>query len=403
MLDCDHPNKAVEKRLESIYALHNKKMDFRLDKGPYRDLLTNLRNPQNNMPSTIHVAGTNGKGSTIAFLGSLLEAAGLTVHIYASPHLIKFNERIILGGQQITDDQLIHYMDVIDDANNGNPLTFFEYTTTLAFKAFADTPADICLLETGLGGRLDCTNVIENPIATIITPIGYDHMDWLGADINAIAGEKAGIMKAGAPCFIAPQPHDVMDVFKVKSKETDCDLHFVDRMDDLPALGLVGDHQKDNASVALSVLSSLGLTQGSQNTALQNTKWPARMEKMNDNPEIWFDCGHNVDGAKTIATQLDKWKTDNPTRPIHLVLGLANDKDPNEFLSLLVPYINSITCVDLMNARNPQSAKDLASKITVFDDVKIKKDIQCAIHNDQNAINLITGSLYLYQNLKFDI
>jgi dihydrofolate synthase/folylpolyglutamate synthase len=403
MLDCDHPNKAVEKRLESIYALHHKKMDFRLDKGSYRDLLTALGNPHNNMPSTIHVAGTNGKGSTIAFLRSMLEAAGLTVHIYTSPHLIKFNERIILGGQQITDDQLIHYMDVIDDANHGSPLTFFEYTTALAFKAFADTLADICLLETGLGGRLDCTNVIENPLATIITSIGYDHMDWLGADINAIAGEKAGIMKAGAPCFIAPQNYDIMPVFTAKSKDAECDLHFVDRMDDLPALGLVGDHQKDNASVAISTLSSLGLITKSHVHTLQNTKWPARMEKMNDNPEIWFDCGHNVDGAKTIATQLNIWKKENPTRHIHLVLGLAGDKDPNEFLSPLVPYINSITCVDLMNARNPQSAKDLASKITVFDDVQIKKDVQSAIHNDRNAINLITGSLYLYQNVKSDI
>jgi dihydrofolate synthase/folylpolyglutamate synthase len=181
--DCNHPNADVQKRLEAIYNLHSKKTVFRLDEGSYIDLLEKIGNPHLHCPPTIHVAGTNGKGSTIAFLKSLYEAEGETVHAYNSPHLLTFNERVTLAGDHIDDDRLIKYLDLIETTNDGAPLTFFEYTTALAFKAFAEHPADILLLETGLGGRLDCTNVITNPIATIITPIGYDHMDFLGSDI----------------------------------------------------------------------------------------------------------------------------------------------------------------------------------------------------------------------------
>jgi len=375
-------------------------MDFRLDKGPYRGLLVKLGNPQNNLPPVIHVAGTNGKGSTIAFLRSLLEHAGLKVHTYTSPHLIKFNERIVLGSEQITDDQFLCYLDMIDEANNKNPLTFFEYTTALAFKAFADHPADICLLETGLGGWLDCTNVIEKPIATIITSIGYDHLDWLGADIKAIASEKAGIMKANTPCFVAPQAHDVIDVFEKKAQEVGCELHHVERLSDLPELGLVGDHQKDNASVALTALSLLNIIQDLQASALTTTKWPARMEKLSDDPEIWFDCGHNKDGAEAIAAQLELWKIENANRNIHLVLGLAADKDPNEFLAPLLPHINSLTCVDLPNARNPQDALSLKNKIRCDININTEKRVKNAIQTSPHCITLITGSLYLYESVK---
>ena len=401
-LDCNHPNIAIEKRLERIYALHTKKMDFRLDKGPYIDLLANLGNPHLNCPPIIHIAGTNGKGSTLAFLKSICEEAGLSIHAYTSPHLIKFNERITLNGRHIDDDQLIEYLNLIDKTNSGAPLTFFEYTTALAFKAFADHPADIVLLETGLGGRLDCTNVIENPLATIITAIGYDHMDWLGSDIAAIAGEKAGIMKAGSPCFIAPQNHDVRDVLKQKSEIVGCDIHFVKRMDNLSELGLVGDHQRDNASVAVHAIQSVrkDISQNIIDRGLGKTQWPARMEKLSDTPDIWFDCGHNVDGAKTIAAKMKIWKTENPNRQIHLVLGLAADKDPNAFLSPILDYCDSITCVDLLNARNPQYAHDLKDKIEVDVNVSLSSTahIKDAIRDkdDKTAITFICGSLYLY-------
>ena len=207
-VDASHSDPSIQSRLEAIYKLHTKKMDFRLDEGPYRDLLDKLGNPQNHLPPAIHFAGTNGKGSTLAFMKSIFEEAGLSVHTYTSPHLLKFNERITLNGAHISNDKLLQYLDLIESANEDAPVTFFEYTTALAFKAMTDHPADICLIETGLGGRLDCSNVIERPLATAITSIGYDHMDWLGTRIADIAYEKAGIMKSGCPCFIAPQIYD---------------------------------------------------------------------------------------------------------------------------------------------------------------------------------------------------
>jgi len=398
--DCAHSNQDIKKRLEAIYALNPAKTIFRLDEGPYIDLLEKLGNPHLNIPPTIHVAGTNGKGSTIAFLKSLYEADGKTVHAYNSPHLLKFNERITLAGNHIDDNTLLKYLALIETANDGAQLTFFEYTTALAFKAFADHPADVLLLETGLGGRLDCTNVIPNPIATIITPIGYDHMDFLGADIETIAGEKAGIIKANAPCFITPQAHDVNHVFEQKAKEVGCDIHFVERLNDLPELGLIGDHQKDNASVALSIASSCGLTTGSQ--ALKTTKWPARMEKISDTPEIWFDCGHNIDGAKTIAEQLKKWKSETPNQKIHLIIGLASDKNAQDFIDPMVNHIDSITCIDLLNSRNPQTGINLANKFTASQPISTNTTIAQAIDTIGNnkEVIVITGSLYLYDQIK---
>jgi dihydrofolate synthase/folylpolyglutamate synthase len=399
-LDCGHSNDIIQKRLEAIYDLHTKKMDFRLDKGPYIDLLAALGNPHLHLPPVIHVAGTNGKGSTIAFLKSIYEAAGLSVHVYTSPHLIQFNERIVLGGAQITDDQLLHYFDLIDKANDGASITFFEYTTALAFKAFADNPADICLLETGLGGRLDCTNVIQNPLATLITPIGYDHTEWLGHDIKAIAGEKAGIIKAGVPCFISPQSHDVIDVFEIKADELNAPLHIVKTKHDLPALGLIGEHQKDNASVAIEVVRKNhdDINDDIITKGLKNTKWPARMEKISNDPEIWFDCGHNAEGAKTIAQQLKQWKDDESNTPVHLILGLAADKNPNEFLKQIINHIDTLTCVDLLNARNPQSGEELKEKLDMLTNSYHYRDINELLANigkNNNKI-IITGSLYLY-------
>jgi dihydrofolate synthase/folylpolyglutamate synthase len=399
-LDCGHSNDIIQKRLEAIYDLHTKKMDFRLDKGPYIDLLAALGNPHLHLPPVIHVAGTNGKGSTIAFLKSIYEAAGLSVHVYTSPHLIQFNERIVLGGAQITDDQLLHYFDLIDKANDGASITFFEYTTALAFKAFADNPADICLLETGLGGRLDCTNVIQNPLATLITPRGYDHTEWLGHDIKAIAGEKAGIIKAGVPCFISPQSHDVIDVFEIKADELNAPLHIVKTKHDLPALGLIGEHQKDNASVAIEVVRKNhdDINDDIITKGLKNTKWPARMEKISNDPEIWFDCGHNAEGAKTIAQQLKQWKDDESNTPVHLILGLAADKNPNEFLKQIINHIDTLTCVDLLNARNPQSGEELKEKLDMLTNSYHYRDINELLANigkNNNKI-IITGSLYLY-------
>ena len=407
VLDCNHPNPHVQKRLEAIYGLHTKKMDFRLDKGPYIDLLASLGNPQLNLPPVIHIAGTNGKGSTLAFLKSIYERAGLRVHAYTSPHLLKFNERIQLAGYDIGDDRLIHYLDLITETNDGARITFFEFTTAMAIKAFADNPADICLLETGLGGRLDCTNIVPNPIATIITSIGYDHMDWLGHEINDIAAEKAGIMKSGAPCFVAPQRHDIAQTLTSHAEKIECAIHFIERMNDLPDLSLVGDHQLDNASVAVKTVKTIhpNVAETAIIEGLGSARWPARMEKISNTPEIWFDCGHNSDGAYAIATQLKHWKKGDPSRKINLILGLAADKNPDDFLAPMMDYIDHITCVDLPNARNPQTAKDLADKITIFDSVKTANSIDIGIVNNSksNEVTLVTGSLYLYEQIKHKI
>ena len=403
-VDAHHPNSHIQSKLESIYRLHHKKMDFRIDAGPYRELLEKLGNPQNKLPPTIHLAGTNGKGSTQAFIKSICESSGLKVHSYTSPHLIKFNERITLDGQHINDDTLLHYLDLIEITNAGAPITFFEYTTAIAFKAMADHPADVCLLETGLGGQLDCTNVIENPIATIITSIGHDHMDWLGSDIATIAFEKAGIMKHKVPCIVAPQKYDdkVRSVFITSAEKLNCDIHFVERMPNLPILGLIGDHQKDNASTALKALSITHpeFKNEAIETGLKKTAWPARMEKLSDVPEIWFDCGHNAEGALVIAEQLKQWKIDKPERHVHLIIGLASDKDAHKFVLPLWEYCSHITCVDLLNARNAQTGVDLMKRLnpnnfsinscdTVFNAIKN--------HPAKHALTLVTGSLYLYE------
>ena len=372
-------------------------MDFRLDEGPYIHLLDKLGNPHLSLPPVIHIAGTNGKGSTLAFLKSILQEAGLKVHAYTSPHLIKFNERITLSNIDIDDETLLHYLDLVEITNDGASITFFEYTTALAFKAFADQPVDICLLETGLGGRLDCTNVVPSPLATVITSIGHDHMDWLGSDIETIAGEKAGIMKPKSSCIVAPQLYDVIHVFEHKAKDLNCDVYCVERENDLPPLGLIGEHQEDNASTAIKTISIThpDITQSQINKGLTTAKWPARMEKITESPDIWFDCGHNKEGALTISKHLKQWKSEYPNRPIHLILGLAADKDPNDFMESLWEYCDSVTCIDLMNARNAQSGEALQKRLSrpVKTSDTIKNALQ-TLPND-NGIRLMTGSLYL--------
>ena len=405
--DAHHKNPDLQKRLEAIFRLNPAKSVFRLDKGPYVDLLAALDNPHLHLPPVIHIAGTNGKGSTLAFLKSLYEAAGLSVHAYTSPHLLSFNERITLNGQPINDTRLDAYLTIVETANAGNAVTFFEYTTAMAFKVMADTPSDIVLLETGLGGRLDCTNVVPNPVATVITAIGYDHMDWLGGNIETIAWEKAGIMKPGVPCVIAPQAHEkVYPVFEKHAAEVGCDVHFVKRWEDLPPLGLLGDHQKDNASTALDTFDiTVKQFNGDIAQALQNTYWPARMEKVSDDPEIWFDCGHNADGAKVIAAQLKQWKAEQPDRPIHIIVGLAGDKNAVDFITPLKPYCDTVTCVDLPNARNPSTGEAIVVTLAGLNipNLSAARDIKSALRNapfKDNHLTLICGSLYLYGEVR---
>lgn len=410
--DAAHPNAEIATRLNAIYALHRKANDFRLTNSPYNDLLAALGDPHLRLPPVIHLAGTNGKGSTLAFLKAIYEAAGYSVHTYTSPHLTHFNERIGLNGNPIDDATLLRYLDMTERANAGRAVTFFEYTTAMAFKAMADHPADICLIETGLGGRLDCTNIIPDPIATVITSIGYDHMEFLGHEITQIATEKAGIMKLNTPCIIAPQIYpETMPVFENHAAAMESALYPVTTRDDLPPLGLIGAHQQQNAATALETVAvlqgRLPVSDDAMRHGLANARWRGRMEKitsgalahaLHEGTELWFDCGHNAEGAMTIGAQLATWKRAQPNRPIHIIMGLAGDKDPNEFLKHLWDWADTVTCVDLPNARTPQSGSDLAGKITAQKPVLTAPDVASALHHitDGNALILVCGSVYLY-------
>jgi dihydrofolate synthase/folylpolyglutamate synthase len=413
--DAVHPNTDIARKLERIYALHNIDSDFRLTRSPYNDLLKKLGNPHHHLPPTIHIAGTNGKGSTQAFLKSIYQTAGYKVHAYTSPHLLTFNERITIANDYITDDALIHYLDMMENANDGQAVTFFEYTTALAFKAFADTPADICILETGLGGRLDCTNIIPTAAATIITNIGFDHMDYLGDTIEKIAGEKAGIIKNGVPCIIAPQEfNDVYTVFEDKAKTLNAPLYTTDNTIGQDEISLVGAHQGRNAATAIKAVEVLQNTikvpQSAIDVGIANTKWPARMECIKGGPifdmipdgcELWFDCGHNAQGAKTIGAQFGTWKAKHPNRAIHVVMGLANDKNPNDFIAPFIEKCDTLTCVDLVNARNPQSADSLANKLTPYNakTASTTREAVDKLNLSKTDIVLVCGSLYLYKEV----
>lgn len=410
----------LQDRLNRIYGFNRSDIASTDLRSPYIELLNRLGNPHLHLPPTIHIAGTNGKGSTLAFIRSIYEAEGYIVHAYTSPHLIQFNERIVIGGQMITDSVLLDYMDMVDAAKGDLQIGFSEYITALAFKVFVDHPADLCLLETGLGGRLDPTNIIPSPYATVITPIGYDHMDYLGHTIKDIAAEKAGIIKPHTPCIIAQQLYpDIMPIFETKSDANHAKLYRADVKRDLPPLGLHGGHQRINASTALTVIDILKnhfpVGDMAQINGLQNCRWPARMEhitrgKIHDilpqTCELWFDGGHNTEGAQTIAQQLYQWKT-HQHKNIHIIIGMNASKDAYGFVSKFINHATTVTCIDLPQARPAQSGAMLKQSIIKHIEssatpIHSSTDIQSAIQAlslDQDDIILICGSLYLYEKL----
>lgn len=424
--DAAHPNPEVAKRLQHIYTLHRTDIDLRLGGSPYAALLEKLGNPHKKLPPVVHVAGTNGKGSVIAFMRAMLEAAGYKVHVYTSPHLVTFNERIRLAGALVSDDALINFYDRVKAANTGAAITFFEYTTAMAFVAFAETPADVVLLETGMGGRLDCTNVIENPAATIITKISFDHMEFLGTTLPAIAGEKAGIMKAGVPCVIGPQmaPDAVLPVFENAAKTTGANLCVIGKdvtqslPSGYPVPNLVGAHQLENAATALAAIDILNakgfaVSDNAKKYGISHTDWPARMQRITDGPiaallpqgwELWFDAAHNDSGAMALATQLAQWKAEEPSTPIHLIVGLAADKDVEVFFQALSDRYDSVTLIDLPHSRKPSKAAETRAKLGdltltgCYEKKCIRDAVEALITIKANPRNklIICGSLYLY-------
>ncbi|MGE4326068.1 MAG: folylpolyglutamate synthase/dihydrofolate synthase family protein, partial [Pseudodonghicola sp.] len=330
-----------------MMALHPKIIDLTLDRV-WR-LLAALDNPQDRLPPVIHVAGTNGKGSTQAMIRAGLEGAGLVAHAYTSPHLARFHERIRVAGELISEPALSAVLDECYAANDGGSITYFEITTCAALLAFARTPADYTLLEVGLGGRLDATNVIAKPALTIITPVSIDHEAFLGDTLAKIAFEKAGILKRGVPCVVGPQEEEAMEVIEAQAarlgapliahgqhwhvqREGDRLIYQDERgLLDLPLPNLPGAHQLQNAGAALAALRHLGLGEEACEAAVTRAYWPARLQRLKTGPlveaapgaELWLDGGHNPAAGIVLGAHLQSL----PKRPTHLICGMLNTKD----------------------------------------------------------------------------
>ncbi len=406
--------------LERLMTLHPKIIDLTL--GRIERLLAALGHPELRLPPVVHVAGTNGKGSTLAMIRGGLEAEGKRVHVYTSPHLARFHERVRVAGEIISEDALIALLERCEAANGGEPITFFEITTAAALLAFAETPADYTLLEVGLGGRLDATNVIDRPAVTVITPVSIDHQQYLGETLGEIAGEKAGILKPGVPGVIGAQEADALDVIEARAARIGAPLTVANRdwqvweergrmafldekgLLDLPRPNLIGAHQVANAGAALAALRVLGVSDAGCEAAVTKAEWPARLQRLRQGPlvaaagscELWLDGGHNPAAGEALAEALRRL----PERPLHLVTGILNTKDIAGFLRPLAALAR-----DLRGVSIPGEAATLAAEetVTVAREVgmeaKPATDVEAAITEiragDPEARILICGSLYL--------
>jgi dihydrofolate synthase/folylpolyglutamate synthase len=372
---------ASEQVLTRLGRLHPKRIDnvdsntLSLDR--IERLLAALGNPQDKLARVIHVAGTNGKGSTVATLRACLEAAGYRVHAYTSPHLVRFNERIRVAGQLIDDAALAALLDEVERVNAGAEITFFEITTAAAFLAFSRQKADFALLEVGLGGRLDTTNVVRHPAVTAITPVSLDHQAFLGPTIAAIAAEKAGILKPGAPAVIGPQTEEGEAGIEARAvaigaplyrwrREWRCDpvgggLRYEGRRWslDLPLPSLPGAHQIANAGTAIACLEQLAgcvVTPPALADGLRRIDWPARLQRLTRGPlveampgwDLWLDGGHNPAAGRILADAASAWRD----RPLHLVVGMLNTKDSAGFLAPLAPVTHSLYAVTIPSEEN---------------------------------------------------
>ena len=412
--------------MERLTKLHPKLIDLSL--GRVERLLDRLDNPQQKLPPVIHVAGTNGKGSVLAFLRAFLEAANYRVHAHTSPHLVRFNERIRLAGHLIEEDALSALLEECEVANGGAPITYFEITTVAALLAFARTPADIVLLETGLGGRLDATNVIDEPALTVITPISLDHQQFLGDTLAEIAGEKAGILKPCVPVICATQEAAARDVITAQASTLNSELiyegrnwHMRAEPDDFifetrggkqkfPRPALAGDHQLNNAAQAIACarrLENFIVSDDAIRAGLRNVEWPARLQRLRTGLlvdilpgdwELWLDGGHNIAAAEMIAAEA---KTLWADAPLYLVFGMLNSKQPGEFLSVLAPSVSEVRTVaipgeaaTLIADEAAAAAKGVGIKSSSANNVEeaVKSLVEIG---PASARILICGSLYL--------
>jgi dihydrofolate synthase/folylpolyglutamate synthase len=427
----------IEAVLNRLGGLHPKRIDtvdsstLQLDR--IERLLAALGNPQHRLPPVIHVAGTNGKGSTVATLRACLEAAGFCVHVYTSPHLVRFNERIRVAGALIEDDVLADLLEECERINAGAPITFFEVATTAAFLAFAGTPADFTLLEVGLGGRNDTTNVVRCPAVTAITPVSLDHQAFLGDTIAQIASEKAGILKPGVPAVIGPQTEDAAAVIAARAaaigaplyrwgKEWSCNpaangmryegarWHL-----DLPLPALPGAHQIANAGTAIACLEQLHgvpLPAAAIAGGLHHIEWPARLQLLRRGPlverlgvgwELWLDGGHNPAAGAALAATASKWRD----RPFYLVVGMLNTKDAAGFLAPLALYARRLRAVTIPGEENPHPAEEIAEAAhSVGIGAQVSASVEAALRDiaERETLGrvLICGSLHLAGHLLAD-
>ena len=343
---------------ERLRARHPQRIDLSLDR--MRALCAALGDPQDKLPPVVHVAGTNGKGSTVSLIRAIAESAGLRVHAYTSPHLVRFNERIRLAGTLIGDDQLNAVLDRIEAVSG--EATVFESTTAAALLAMSETPADLAIIEVGLGGSLDATNVIDRPLLSVITPVDLDHAEFLGDKIDGVAAEKAGILKAGARGVIARQSEAVMAVIERRAAEVGSPLTVMgvdfdawaergglvyqdqERFLDLPAPALSGPHQFDNAGVAVAAALELDLPEAAIAEGLKAVRWPARMQRLTAGPyaekaqgfdaELWLDGGHNPHAGRAMARTLAERQARAP-RPLALIVAMLANKDAGGFFEAL--------------------------------------------------------------------
>jgi dihydrofolate synthase/folylpolyglutamate synthase len=419
------PDTSSDIVLERLSKLHPKLIDLSLDR--VCRLLDALGNPERRLPPVVHVAGTNGKGSVIAYLRAMLEAAGRRVHVYTSPHLVRFHERIRLAGKLIEESHLLALLEECERANGAAPITFFEVTTCAAFLAFARTPADILLLEVGLGGEYDATNVIDRPLITVLTPISFDHMQHLGHTLTAIAGVKAGIMKRGVPAVVGPQLPDPLAVFEARATALDCPLSlhgrdwqarrdgdrmiFRDRASErrLPLPALAGAHQIDNAATAIACLPYLaadGVDDAAIAQGLRDVEWPARLQRLTRGAladllpagwELWLDGCHNADGGRVAAA----WAAEQPPLPLHLIFASLSTHDPRGILQPFAGLVRDVHTVAVPGEHKTLSADEAAAAAR---DIGLAAKASASVREaladivsraDAPGRVLICGSLYL--------
>lgn len=406
--------------LERMMALHPKVIDLTLDRV-WR-LLDALGNPQRNLPPVIHIAGTNGKGSTQAMIRAGLEAAGKSVHAYTSPHLARFHERIRVAGDLISEADLTAVLDECYAANGGGDITYFEITTCAALLAFSRTPADFTLLEVGLGGRLDATNVVDDPVLTMITPVSMDHEQFLGDTLRKIAFEKAGIIKPGVPCIVSRQADDGMEVIEEVAQRHAAPLLAYgqqwhvgpdrDRISyqddagllDLPMPNLPGAYQIMNAGAALTALRYLGFDEHAAEAAVTTAFWPARMQRLKTGPltdaapqaELWLDGGHNPAAGDALAAHLQTLSE----RPTRLICGMLNTKDIDGYLRPLAAVTQDLTAVSIPGEASTlpaeataEAARNVGFSADLADDVGAA--LAKIVATTPQARVLICGSLYL--------